>query len=263
MTAILYRLRSFVHREPAVVGVAAIPLVALYAIIRAVTGEGVHLNGNVSGEVADLLSFSLSCALLSYGTVEALKRIVPMRGWFQQHQTRLWLERHPAGAEASWELIRLMELEDSVAAHRAFNLPVEQLAAQIGAAADLALGEVPDRSPLVAALAGSVKRHPAFASVSGQGVPSRSMGDPDETFELAQRVRVGIDRLQISVGEQWRRTVQGATMSLAGLYGIGLVHAAHLADRSEPRYVLAALLLGGPIAWTLRDAAALLERVRH
>jgi hypothetical protein len=230
--------------------------ILVYAVVRAVIGEGIHLTGSVSGQVGDLLSFSLTCALLSYGTVEGLKRVVQLRGWFQLRETRRWLSVRQRNAY--WELLKLLRVSGSGAERlRVFNLPVEQLSAQIGTAVDRALDASPEYSELIESLAG------ADAWSGAHGLKSAPAVDDSDALLLTQGVRAGIDRLQIFLGEGWRIAVQGASMWIAGLYGIGLVQAAHLSDRSEPRYVLAALLLGGPIAWTLRDGAALLERARR
>jgi hypothetical protein len=222
-----------------------IAAVLSYAVVRAATGEGIHLTRSVSAQVGDLLSFSLTCALLSYGTVEALKRVMRVRGRIQ-----LWQTRRRLGDTAFKQLLALLGLPASgQETLRMFNLPTEQLSAQLATAADVGLTAGSTYEILITTLA--------------RTLPETKDPDSDAAFLRAQRVRAGIDRLQISLGEQWRRSIQGAAMWIAGLYGIGLVHAADLPDRTEPRYVLVALLLGEPIAWTLRDAAALLERARR
>jgi hypothetical protein len=121
---------------------------------------------------------------------------------------------------------------------RVFNLPIEQLAGQIGAAADVALTARAEHPALISALAGEKAPEDSVAPP-----PSR---EDDAAYRLAQRVRAGVDQLQISVGERWRQYVQGGAIWISGLYGIGLTHAADHPVAAEPRYVLAALVLGGP-----------------
>jgi hypothetical protein len=245
---------------------ALIVAILLYAVIRAATGEGVHLTDSVSAQAGNLLAFSLMCGLLAYGTLETTKRITRLRAWLQLQQTRQWLTTRKHGSRAFNQLLELLGLyafgPDTL---RVFDLPVEQLAAQIGGATDVALNDRTKYQILITTLASPTP----YEQLEEADMPSEHKpleptdAEHEEDFLFAQRVRAGIDRLQISLGEQWRRAVQGATIWIAGLYGIGLVHAADLPGRAEPRYVLAALLLGGPIAWTLRDAAALLERARR
>jgi hypothetical protein len=50
-------------------------------------------------------------------------------------------------------------------------------------------------------------------------------------------------------------------LGLSGLYGIALSSAGAISDAGQARYLFAALMLGGPIAWTVRDLTAWLERL--
>ena len=52
-------------------------------------------------------------------------------------------------------------------------------------------------------------------------------------------------------------------MWIAGAWGIAFVSAAGDSLGSQPRYIAAGLVLGGPIAWIARDVAAILERSRR
>lgn len=238
----------------------AVPIVAIlaYALSRAFD-DGVALaSGSVSGQVRDLLWFALICGFAAYATIEVLKRVLRVRGWYQRWQTTRWLDE-----DAYRQLRDALGLKGDEAL-RFFNLPTEQLAAQIGAAADIALAHPAQYEPLVRALAAPVpeelvKRSAAEAARK----PGESKVDRDAQLELAQRMRLGIDRLQISLSEQWRRTVQGGALWVAGLYGIGLVHAGDRDVGPEARYILAAMLLGGPLAWLMRDVAAIAERARR
>jgi hypothetical protein len=91
--------------------------------------------------------------------------------------------------------------------------------------------------------------------------PSRESRDDDRSFQAGQRARGAIDSLQLTVGEQWRRSVQAASVIGAALAGLLI----QLARPSETRwlYVMAAALIGGALAWTIRDLAAAIERWRR
>lgn len=235
----------------------ALPIVAVltYAIVQALTNNGVHLvRGSTSAQARDLLWFALICGLASYATIEGLKRIVRVRGHYQLWQVKRWLERDADGSFR--QLLRALGLGRGDHTLRVFNLPTEQLVAQISAAADVALADPVGHGALIYALAAPVPDQ--LLAGAGPDEESRTLRS-----QLAQRMRLGIDRLQISLAEQWRRTVQGAALWIAGLYGIFVANAADVSSASEPRYVLAALLLGGPIAWVLRDLAAAVERARR
>ena len=91
--------------------------------------------------------------------------------------------------------------------------------------------------------------------------PSRDSKDADRSFQAGQRARSAIDSLQLGVGERWRRSVQAASVIGAALAGLLI----QLARPSETRwlYVMAAALIGGPLAWTIRDLTAAIERWRR
>jgi hypothetical protein len=85
--------------------------------------------------------------------------------------------------------------------------------------------------------------------------------EDSQSFQAGQRARSAIDSLQLAVGERWRRSVQAAAVIGAALAGLLI----QLARPSESRwlYVLAAALIGGSLAWTIRDLAASIERWRR
>jgi len=266
--------------------VNALPIIGVlaYAVSKAVPSGGVQLpSGSVSAQAGQLLSFAVLCGLASYATIETLKRVVRVRGHYQRWQTRRWLSRGSVENKAFDQLLSAFGLDrESADSLQVFNLPTEQLAAQIGAAADVALAAPRGFKPLILSLTGPLpEKLLKYLGSAADEQPLQPTEDdtsrlPDDDtslpptdderaaeFQLAQRIRLGVDRLQISLTDQWRRTVQGAALWIAGLYGIGLVHAAGHPEEAEASYVLAALLLGGPIAWIVRDFAALVERARR
>jgi len=265
---------------------ALIASVVLYAFGRAIWSESLGLGdaGSSSSQVLDLLAFAVLCGLATFATIEVLKRVFDLRGRFQYARTRDWIEgreRERALLEARREVERRLEereekgwrpeefgeeesafhdLEDAMSlgkgrdARRLFNLPTEQLAAQLGAAADLALMSRFRYPRLIA----------AFAGQFGSGPDLNADLDDGEAFrDLAQRVRVGVDQLQITLGEDWRRLVQGAALWLAGLYGIAFAYAGDIGSAAHPRYVLMALILGGVFAWVARDVTRVIENARR
>jgi hypothetical protein len=85
--------------------------------------------------------------------------------------------------------------------------------------------------------------------------------DNSQSFRAAQRARAAIDSLQVAVGERWRRLVQATAVLVAAFAGLLI----QLAQPSDNRwlYIMAAALIGGPLAWTIRDLAAAIERWRR
>jgi hypothetical protein len=229
---------------------ALIVAVVVIAVIDA-TG-GITLEGEAGTAIRDLLWFALLCGLASSATIEILKRVFSLRGLYQMRQTEVWLaDRAKGGTEPFDQLLDVMGLKPGPEAVRVFNLPTEQLIAQIGVATDVLLArQNPDEplNPLIVALAGQ------HASARGEG---------SDTTALAQSIEVGVDHLQISLSERWRGYVQSAALWIAGAYGIALVETADISEDADSLYMLAALLIGGMIAWSVRDLAAVLERARR
>jgi hypothetical protein len=80
-------------------------------------------------------------------------------------------------------------------------------------------------------------------------------------FRASQRARSALDSLQISVGGRWRRSMQAASMLVATI-AAGVIM---LSRDTHNRwlFIISAALIGGPLAWTIRDATAVLERWRR
>ncbi len=260
--------------------VGALPILAVlaYAIVRTLQRDGLELApGSISAQVRDLLWFGLACSIGSYAIIEIAVRIARTRGRFQRWQTRRWMEekagdalelgpnktasKNPSGrSSVAWEaLAELLSLwrigyDESL---RIFDLPTEQLAAQISSAVDVADTRREAYRPLIGCITGR------SADFFAQDAQSDGGGSEQDGLRMAQDLRLGVDQLQIALSERWRRTVQGAAVWIAGLVGIALAHATHATPNAEPRHVFAALLIGGPGAWLVHDFTALVSRARH
>jgi hypothetical protein len=248
---------SSVFNAVLIVGIAAV------AIDRALS-DGFHLaGGSIPEQVRDLVWFSLACGLASTATIEIFKRLTPIRGLYQRRQSALWLKaRRPAEARPEKEdlykpLQTAMRLRTRAELTRIFNLPTEQLAAQISSAADAALTAPDEQKWFLEALTGVTWRTAEQATQAGGDSP------PALDLQLVQRVRSGVDHFQIDATERWRRYVQGAALWISALYGILLAHAGIATSSTRPAYVLAALVLGGSIAWFARDITAFVQRGRR
>lgn len=252
-----------------------IAAVVVYALVRALLEDGLDLaTGSTAPQVGDLLGFAALCGLAAFATIEVVKRLASVRGRFQYESTRLWLaqrgdtkgkeqgeaERNEETGEAGDEDSAFDQLLRAIGVSRErgdvsrlFDLPTEQLAAQIGAAADAAISSRDSYRDLVRALAGPSLDAP----------PHNDNQSDDRGLRLAQRVRVGVDQLQISLGEAWRRFVQGAALWVAGAYGISFAYAGDIGAASHGRFVLVALILGGVFAWIARDLSRVVENARR
>ena len=263
-------------RLPNIVNAVLIAYVLVYVVFRASTMHGFHLHaGSVSSEARDLLWFAFACGLLSFATIECVKRLTFVRAWYHARETEDWLrsrferlraetsERSDFSDETrstySWTPFSQLEaaMGEPDDRRRVFNLPSEQLAAQISAATDLALtAEKADRERYAYFLAAVTR--------DGRDLPGSMQTETEEErdFRRAQQVRIGLDQLQVALRDPWRRYLWGAGLWLSGAYGIGLAFAGGREAVEGPRHVLAALVLGGVVAAIARDLTAIVERLR-
>ena len=194
-----------------------------------------------------------------------------------------WRERHPeisrddtvadlADAQRQLASIELQRaLLGGLSPHelqRVFNLPVEQLCAQIGAAADLAMSEPPDHAELLLALTGPAwlkeidSLAPPNRVVNGRIFRRRS--EDNTAYALvAQAARSGVDMMQISLGQRWQRGVRLAAIYVSGLLGVTAAVLVHGSVLAQVLLGAAALVLGGFFSWLTRDLVAIVERVRR
>ena len=225
--------------------------------------------GEVSDQVRDLLWFCLLCGVSAFATIEIIKRLTSIRGRIQLALASEWLRSRTSAGDA-YELpsaALLDELRDAVGAsgsewrgwkdlERIFNLQTEQAVAQVSRAGDRALAD-PKRFQLL--LMGLMQDAPRPRSVS----KDERDQEREDAFHDAQRVAAGVDQLQIVLGEHWRRLVQGTAVWMSGAYGLGFAWAVGAAESSLLYYELGALLIGGMLAWVVRDLYAVIERLRR
>jgi hypothetical protein len=293
--------------------IIAIVVFALFA------GNGRIPAGQITAadRVRTLLWYGLVSGLASMATIEVAKRLFGLRSHYQRLQVTAWLRNRTAQpapgssgsardglvAEpgASGELDKAMGLdEESSHLQRRwlFDLPIDQLVAQVSSAVDIALADPAGYQLLLEAISGqataaiapapakaasaAIAVDPADAAVRataavqagvatgassavpvGAAAPLRGAEESaDSEFRRSQRVRSGLDQLQISVGGRWRRYVQGTALWLSGLYGILLVFITRAPSSARPEYIIGALLIGGMLSWVARDIAAVIERWR-
>lgn len=233
--------------------------------------------------VRTLLWYGLVSGLASMATIEVAKRLFGLRSHYQRLQVMAWLRSRTArpatgsagsgqddpdaGAAASGELYTAMGLDQEFSQLQRrwlFDLPIDQLVAQVSSAVDIALADPARYQLLLGAMSGA-PRAASAASPATAGTAASLRGteeSADSEFRRSQRVRSGLDQLQISVGGRWRRYVQGTALWLSGLYGILLVFLTRAPSSARPEYIIGALLIGGVLSWVARDIAAVIERWR-
>lgn len=233
----------------------SIPAIAILAIIvLALVLNRQAAGGRVTGAtLADLVLFAMLTGVMSMAIIETVKRLTRVRGLYQAYQVRHWMgSRGQFGA-----LVAATGGQSSIVGiDQLFDLPVEQLIAQISAVAD---SSVMSRSP--------------EGTLMLTGLARMSTGDLEKLFgqdstgaslvELNQRVQTGLNLLQVHVGQGWARQVRLTGCWLSGLIGLLVATFGYVPPGLAREYVLSALLVGGFFAWLARDLTSLVERRRR
>jgi len=143
----------------------------------------------------------------------------------------------------------------------AFNLPAEQLSAQIAAAAERASREGQGYEDLILALCPGLQRKD-LRSLKQKDGPISSVSR-DVAADVAYRIAAAIDQLQIRLAGRWRHYLQVTAWWLTGLVALAWALADRGSAAHSATFVLAALVFGAFFAWLARDVAAVVERLRR
>jgi hypothetical protein len=233
----------------------AFPLVVTAVIVA--TGIVLELHSgkaNVapSTMAGQMIAVAAVAGVASMAVVQVVKSLFGLRGLYQQRQVKRWIEGRPGGRRGYQQFLDVLTPADAGDEERSersylFDLPIEQLCAQVSGAADLALespnGEYVD---FLNSLAGK-----SLTDARGNQIQS------------SHSIRAGIDQLQVSVGHRWRAYIRATAVWLSGLIGIAIVVASPSPAHQRGLDILAAVLVGGFISWFARDITAVVERLRN
>ncbi|MRG60223.1 hypothetical protein GE115_10135 [Agromyces sp. CFH 90414] len=229
-----------------------------------------------------------ACALL-----EIAKRVLYLRGYFHARQLKAWMRKRieatlPVGSDAAEEAATERAFDDlmvlalgtaprrrprksdpdghrntfGVAQTEYLDAPTEQLAAQLSDLGELVLASPVGHPDLMVVFTG---RDPEAAS---KGSPQPSMPtstsrgaeplpDPTDDWNAAllnAALQRGIESFQIIVSQRWRRTMQLSAVVLAGV--IGWATAMLVPGAAVMPITLASFVVGGFLAWVVRDLSA-------
>lgn len=80
---------------------------------------------------------------------------------------------------------------------------------------------------------------------------------------IVDAIQKGIDSMQVSVGQRWRRYVRMYAMVLSGLVAMLIAVQIEVPGETKSAFVVTALCTGGFFAWFTRDLVAVVERLRQ
>jgi hypothetical protein len=149
------------------------------------------------------------------------------------------------------------------------ELPIEQLTAQIHAAADLRLATESDIDSFLTAVAGEPMSKVAVEKLSPAALPNASQ-TPEGNVEMEWRnsmsytIQRRLDALQIDVRQRWRRYLRLLCMLVSAAIASILAAVFGLWENLASTVLVVILLsaLGGFFSSVARDAIAVLERLR-
>jgi hypothetical protein len=240
---------------------------------------------------ANLVTFAVQTLTLSavmgfaaMATLETFKRLLHLRG-------RFFLAR-AAGSEFLQLVQPNRPTEPADADHGAdilrFDLPLEQIMAQLGHAADQALLELfPDRTePADPPTDPPMPTNPPKSADQGDQSPpapdaqrqdtaaykflAKLMGKdaltkastPDDQAMLRLDAQAALDGLQVSVGNAWRWRLRLAASVLSAVFALVALIFVPVPPGSKIVALAGSFLLGGFLAGFFRDLAAIVERFR-
>lgn len=242
----------------------------------------------VSAQALPLATALTAIGVIAMAFIQTAKDAFPIRRWFQERWVRRWLARQrsaapgqtpppdapapPEWTTAEEDLIRLATGGDRKAL---YDLPIEQLCAQMNAAAGVVLDYPWRHEPLLRCLAAGANPDDLGVLLGARPWAEKPRSEQSEADRRAlanvvdPRNRVGhqvqrnIDALQIAAGFRWKLLLQITSIVLCGvLVVLGLWRFGASATWSHvPLYILTAVLAGflAPVA---RDLVAALQQLR-
>jgi hypothetical protein len=234
---------------------------------------------DLANRLGGSLVVALITGLLAMAAVQLLKNLSSIRGAFHRNEiahyvgengglnSQAWYEFEKALGTSSVGLSSGRDRERSSTRDLRyfFDLPLEQLSGQISAAAELALSKPADYKYLLSGLVGQEAQHEVdlVAQESSMGLMNEDPSLLEARNHVGLLIQRSIDSMQIIVGHRWRWFMRSLAVSIAIPLAILETQYAGMHGMDRIVVVILATLLGGVFAWTTRDAAAAIERIRR
>lgn len=215
---------------------------------------------------ARTLTLSAITGFAAMATLETLKRLFHLRGRFF----------FPLAAGPEFlRMVRPNRPEEAADSDhgediRRFDLPLEQIMAQLGHAADQAIGDLftdrtvpgqPKRLAHLTAAQRDTDEYRFLVRLLGKDSLTKAETDGDPT-RLRLETQAALDDLQVSVGNAWRWRLRLTACTLSALFALAALIFAPAPPGSKIAALASSFLLGGFLAGFFRDLAAIVERFR-
>ena len=210
------------------------------------------------------LTLAAITGFAAMATLETLKRLFHLRGRFF----------FPLAAGTEFlRVVRPNRPESSADDHggdiRRFDLPLEQIMAQLGHAADQAINDLftepgstpPKRRTKLATAQRDTDEYKFLVRLMGKDSLTKAEQNGDPT-NLRLETQAALDDLQVNVGNAWRWRMRLAACMLAALFALAALIFVPVPPGSKIAALAGSFLLGGFLAGFFRDLAAIVERFR-
>jgi hypothetical protein len=249
-------------------------------------GSLVDQLSSVAAVGSHLLIFTATVGIVTMAVLEALKRLIPVRGYFHRWQIEYSLGNKGLAAITSLlspppSALGFTDPQSSISViggppnlisgSRAsapalswFDVPVEQLTAQIGTLAqqELDLSSTGRSSEA----GGPILKGPSLIdALVGVPVMKGLTTDGPETnvASLRPQIEIRLDALQVDIGSRWRRVVRLAACIVATGITISVLLFSSVSIAIAIAVVVTTFFVGGFFAWLARDVVAGIERWRR
>ncbi len=239
---------------------------------------------SIGGTVATLSAVGVLTGALSMAFLQIMKDLTPVRRWFQEWWLERWIESRaahfnrltshlkvPPPLNQSLAKKQLIELATGGEAKAFYDLPSDQMVAQMNAAAQIAL-DYPSVNHYYALLAlvsegadlqdvqkvaGVVS---ARAAVKKETLPADYT---DARTRVGHRIQRNLDGLQIAMSDRWQWLLQlGAQLLCIGALEVAIYNTStsHLGINMVVAVPIA--MIAGYLAPVMRDLVAALQNLR-
>ena len=244
-------------------------------------------------------AISLSAiGLLTMAILQSIRLLFPIRAWFHSRMMKKWLSPRPPARKKKrsksskteqptsskieglkrtmWReqrpIAELMLLMGSTNRVSLFDLPIDQLCGQIGAAVETAIVNPRRYRRLLRAMLGGESE--VLRKLTAKRAASPISSEQDDLDQdrntVSYQIQRRIDGFQIATAADWKRWLRMVAIYISGVIGI-IATVAHgtfsPSDPSNwPKLVIAFVISGlaaGFLASMFRDLAAIVEKLRQ
>ncbi|MDA8107697.1 MAG: hypothetical protein M0015_03580 [Betaproteobacteria bacterium] len=224
----------------------------------------------VAENVTAFVAAMAAVGVLSMAIIQTLKDMLPLRNWYQRAYLRAWLARKQRAAgggpdpiAAERDLVRLATAGDDKAF---YDIPIEQMCGQIGAAMQVVLDYPARRADLLRLMAALAEREDVESLIAATPPApggKRAQEEVDARARVMHHVQRAIDALQIAAGYRWKLYLQIASFALSFLVTvIGVAMQPGGLEAVQLPGIALVGIVGGFLAPVARDLLAALQKLR-